>query len=590
MTNFTDQKTQDKEVDFPKLSAKGKKWIFKKEDERTILHLMQKYGYPEILARFISQRCPKDTSPELFLTPKLRDFLPNPQRLIDMKKAVDRLISALEKKEKITIFGDYDVDGATSTSLLMRYLMHIGANVNFYIPDRVKEGYGPSESAFDSLKKDQTDLVITVDCGTAAIAPLFHAKKIGLDSIIIDHHIPEKTLPECIALINPNRTDDTSGYGYLCAAGVTFLFLVSLQSELKKTHKNLPDLRLFLDLVALGTVCDVVPLKGLNRAFVQQGLAVLNKQLNPGIKALCHVAGIEEKCTSYHLGYILGPHINAGGRIGKSTLGTELLTASSTESALPIAQTLNQLNQQRKNIEAKALDQALEMSKESEESSVLCLGSDEWHPGIIGIVAGRLKEKLHKPVFIIAFDETGCGKGSGRSIPGVNLGGLVQKAKDSGILIKGGGHAMAAGLSVEKNKVSELQRLFNDHVSSSEMPPLEIDVSLSIQGATIDIVRLIDRAGPFGSENPSPIFMIPNCQIIKPTIRGEKHVSCFLRSEDGKSLEAISFNVVGGPLEEILLKPGTKYFHIAGSLKVDTWQGRVKAKFYIEDIIDQSNY
>jgi single-stranded-DNA-specific exonuclease len=569
----------------PSLSFKGKKWVFKEENLPHILHLMQRKGYPELLARFMSQRCPADLDPDLFLAPKLKNFLPDPLSLKDMDRAVARLKHALAHKEKITIFGDYDVDGATSTSLLVKYLRQVGGNVNFYIPDRLKEGYGPSARAFDLLKEQGTQLVVTVDCGTAALAPLAHAKSLGLDVMVIDHHIPEAALPDVCAIVNPNRPDDSSGYGYLCAAGVTFLVMVALQSALKETHSPLPDLLSFLDLVALGTVCDVVPLKGLNRAFVKQGLAVLNKQLNLGLKTLSHVAGIDGECTPYHLGYILGPHINAGGRIGTSTLGTQLLTASSTEVALPVAEQLRTFNRERKEIEAQALSQALEVAETFRAQPFICVGMEDWHPGIIGIVAGRLKETFHKPVFVIAFDATGMGKGSGRSIPGINLGLLVQQAKEEGLLVNGGGHAMAAGLTVEKSKFEALQNFFNQHVQlSREAPCLEIDASIHLHGITPEIIRLIDQVGPFGAENPAPLFMLPACQITKPQIRAEKHISCFLRSETGKMVEAMAFNAVGTPLENALLEKSGRFYQLAGSLKLDLWQGREKVKFYIEDI------
>ena len=568
------------------LSAKGRQWVFKEETERDILHIIQKYGYPEILARFISQRCPANLDPQLFLSSKLRDFLPDPFCLKDMDKATARLKQALDKKEKITIFGDYDVEGATSASLLVHYLTRLSARVDFYIPDRIKEGYGPSIEGFEKLHQQGTQLIITVDCGTAALQPLAHAKTLGIDVIVIDHHIPDASLPDASAIVNPNQQDDASGYGYLCAAGVTFLVLVALQSQLKDTHSNhLPDLRLFLDLVALGTICDVVPLKGLNRAFVQQGIAVLNKQLNPGLKALAHIAGIEGKCNPYHLGYILGPHINAGGRIGTATLGTQLLTSASLETALPIAQQLHQLNKERKDIESKVLAQALEEAEKLQDHAILCVGMDEWHPGIIGIVAGRLKEVFHKPVFVIAFDRAGIGKGSGRSIPGINLGLLVQAAKSEGLLLNGGGHAMAAGLTVNKNRFDDLQDFFNKTAPlSHEVPCLEIDAALHVHGATADLIRLVDQIGPFGAENPAPVFMILRCQITKPHLRGEKHISCFLRSESGHFLDAIAFNALGTPLEEILLNPDNKLYQLAGSLKIDVWQGREKVKFHIQDI------
>ncbi|MFN7662586.1 MAG: single-stranded-DNA-specific exonuclease RecJ [Alphaproteobacteria bacterium] len=567
------------------LSLKGKVWQLKESNERDVLGLMQKYNYPELFARLLSQRCPEAIHPERFLAPKLRDLLPNPFLLKDMEAATSRIKQAIEKKEKITIFGDYDVDGATSTSLLVSYLTFLGAYVNFYIPDRIQEGYGPSVEGFDKLHSQGTQLVITVDCGTAAHPPLAHAQNLGLDVVVIDHHIPEKELPPAHAIVNPNRQDDSSGYEYLCAAGVTFLVMVALQSQLKETGLPLPDLKLFLDLVALGTVCDVVPLKGLNRAFVQQGLVVLNKQLNCGLKTLAHVAGIEGPCTAYHLGYILGPHINAGGRIGTASLGTQLLTSQSVDHSLPLAQQLNQLNKERKEIEAQVLAEALQKAQEFKDHAVLCIGMENWHPGIIGIVAGRLKESFHKPVFVVAFDKNGIGKGSGRSVVGINLGNLVQEAKHQDLLLNGGGHAMAAGLTVQKDKFKALQLFFNEKGKLGVTTPvLEIDGTIHLQGITTDLIRQLDQLGPFGASNPSPVFMVSSCQITRSQIRGGKHISCALRSEGGKYLEAMAFNAVGTPLEKALLNPEDKFYHLAGSLKIDIWQGREKIKFYIDDI------
>ncbi len=569
------------------LSYTGKKWSIAPTDERLCLSIVQKYQYPDLLARLLSQRWPHlDTIPN-HLSPTLKAFLPDPSHLQDMDLAVARLEQAITNKEKICVFGDYDVDGATSTALLMNFFRDIGYAIDFYIPDRQKEGYGPSKGAFNELNKKGTNLVITVDCGTTAFEAMDHAKTLGIDVIIVDHHRPETILPKVAALVNPYHPNNPSPYTYLAAVGVTFLLLVALARKLKD-RAPIPDLRSYLDLVALGTVCDVVPLKGLNRAYVRQGLKVLDLNPNIGLKALIQVSG-GQKSDIYQLGFILGPRINAGGRIGDSSLGAQLLTTQDPQEALKIAQKLEELNQDRKLLESQTLEKAIELVETHafQEKALICVGIQEGHVGIIGIVAARLKEKFHKPVFVIGFDGTGFGKGSGRSIEGINLSHIVHMAKDKGLLLSGGGHAMAAGLSIEESSFSAFQE-FLDSVSLADLPEptLMIDAAFPLSALSFDTVKSIEDLGPFGAENPAPLFLLSNVYASYVKQRGDKHLSCTLKGEDGRSLEAICFNSLGTPLQQALLKHQDRPCHMVGTLQIDTWQGREKLKFIIQDIME----
>jgi single-stranded-DNA-specific exonuclease len=555
-------------------------------DERLCLSIIQRYQYPDLLAQLLTQRWPHiDTIPR-HLSPTLKEFLPNPNHLQDMDQAVTRLEQALQNKEKICVFGDYDVDGATSTALLLNFFRDIGYPIDFYIPDRQKEGYGPSKSAFDILNKRGTNVVITVDCGTTAFEAMDHAKTLGLDVIIVDHHRPEATLPKSIALVNPYHPQKPSPHNYLAAVGVTFLLLVALAKKLKD-RMPIPDLRSYLDLVALGTVCDVVPLKGVNRAYVRQGLKVLDRNPNMGLKSLIQVSG-GQKPDIYQLGFILGPRINAGGRIGDPSLGVQLLTTQNPEEALLVAQKLEELNQDRKFLEAQTLEKAIDIVEKNSlhEKSLICVGIQEGHVGIIGIVAGRLKEKFHKPVFVIGFDGTGFGKGSGRSLEGVNLSHIVHLAKDKGVLLSGGGHAMAAGLSIEEASFPAFQE-FLDSVSLRDLPEptLTIDAALPLSALSLDTVKSIEDLGPFGADNLAPLFLLSHVYTSYVKQRGEKHFSCTLKGEDGRSLDAICFNSLGTPLEKALLHHQDRPCHMVGTLQIDTWQGREKLKFMIQDVM-----
>jgi single-stranded-DNA-specific exonuclease len=568
------------------LSYSGKKWCISPTDERLCLSIIQKYQYPDLLARLLAQRWPHlDTIPN-HLSPTLKAFLPDPSHLQDMDQAVTRLEQAIQNKEKICVFGDYDVDGATSTALLLNFFRDIGYAIDFYIPDRQKEGYGPSPQAFSTLSKRGTNVIITVDCGSTAFEAMECAKALGMDVIIVDHHRPETTLPKVAAFVNPYHPQNPSPYNYLAAVGVTFLLLVALARKLKDSIP-VPDLRSYLDLVALGTVCDVVPLKGLNRAYVRQGLKVLDINPNIGLKTLIQVSG-GGKSDIYQLGFILGPRINAGGRIGDSSLGVQLLTTRDPDEALRISQKLEALNQDRKLLESQTLEKAIDLveTHSLHKKPLICLGIQEGHVGIIGIVAGRLKEKFHKPVFVIGFDGTGFGKGSGRSIDGVNLSHIVHMAKDQGLLLSGGGHAMAAGLSIEEASFSEFQE-FLDSISLADLPEptLMIDAALPLSALSFDTVKSIEDLGPFGAENPAPLFLISNVYTSYVKQRGDKHFSCTLKGEDGRSLEAICFNSLGTPLEKALIQHQDRPCSIAGTLQIDTWQGREKLKFMIQDVM-----
>ncbi len=571
------------------ISYTGKKWLLAQTNERLCMSIIQRYQYPDLLARLLAQRWTELETIPSYLSPTLKELLPDPHHLQDMDKAVERLWQALKAKEKICVFGDYDVDGATSTALLVNFFRDIGYPVDFYIPDRQKEGYGPSKGAFDALNKKGTNLIITVDCGTTAFEALTHAKSLGMEVIVVDHHRPEAHLPACVALINPYHPSGPSPHTYLAAVGVTFLLLVALAKKLK-CHRNVPDLRSYLDLVALGTVCDVVPLKGVNRAYVRQGLKILDTKPNLGLKSLIQVSG-SQKQDVYQLGFILGPRINAGGRIGDPSLGVRLLTTQDPEEAMAIAQKLEVLNQDRKLLEAQTLETAIDLVETGslQEKSLICIGIQEGHVGIIGIVAGRLKERFNKPVFVIGFDGTGFGKGSGRSVAGINLSHLVHMAKDKGLLLSGGGHAMAAGLNLEESAFPAFQA-FLESVSLEELPEptLTIDAALPLSALSLETVRSIEDLGPFGSENPSPTFLISNVYVSYLQLRGEKHFSCTLKAENGGTLQAMCFNALGTPLEEALAKHQDRPCHVAGTLQIDTWQGREKLKFMIQDVMGGS--
>lgn len=576
-------------------SITGKIWQPRETDERLVLALTQKLDLPEIVARVLAARDVGLDDAESFLNPTLKNLLPDPAHLLDMAPAVERIVRAVNAGETIGVLGDYDVDGATSSALLVRFFSALGRKVPVYIPDRQKEGYGPNLPALLKLKEQGASVVITVDCGTTAYEPLEAAVAEGLDIIVVDHHVAEARLPAGCLVVNPNRIDEASSCGQLAAVGVTFLLIVALNRAFREAfwygegHAE-PDLRHWLDLVALGTICDVVPLVGVNRALVTQGLRVMAARQNAGIAALADVAGVDRALDAYHAGFVLGPRVNAGGRVGDSGLGVRLLTTGDRDEARGLADRLDQYNRERQEIEQGVLEAAMAQAEKQAESdrAIIMVANEGWHPGVIGIVAGRLRERFDRPACVVAIAD-GVGKGSGRSIPGVGLGPAIIAAHQTGILVNGGGHAMAAGFTVMQDRLEELSAYLDDHVRRQlgDVPPvgrLRFDGVLNPASATPDIVDVMDRAGPFGAGNPRPRFAIPQARVVGASIVGKNHVRCVLTGADGTGrLKAIAFRSADTPLGQALLGTRGQPLHIAGNLRSDEWQGRVSAQLFIDD-------
>lgn len=567
----------------------GKKWRLRLADERLGTALSQRHGLPEIVGRVLAARgVSLDAAPQ-FLNPTLRNLLPDPSRLRDMDAAASRLARAITAGELIAVFGDYDVDGATSAALLSRFISSVGGRVTAYIPDRKREGYGPNIPALAGLKEQGVSLVVTVDCGTLAFEALNAAKNIGLEVIVVDHHEAEVKLPAALAVINPNRLDETGGFGELAAVGVAFLLVVAVNRALRSQgwydSRAEPDLMNWLDIVALGTICDVVPLTGLNRALVVQGLKVLGGRGNRGLAALCDVARVESKPGTYHAGFLLGPRINAGGRVGKSDLGYRLLTSEDPEECRRIAVILDSLNSERRQIESEVLASA-EAQTEGDRSPVVVAAGEGWHVGVIGIVASRLKERFGRPACVIGL-ENGLGKGSARSIPGIDLGAAIIAARQKGLLVNGGGHAMAAGFTIERDKIDPLREFLAKRLGGqAEGPSLGLDGALSADAATLDLAGELARIGPFGAGNSEPRFAFPNVRLASAEIVGE-HVRCSLAGPGGNfgggNLKAMAFRAAHTALGEGLLRSRGTRLHIAGRIAADEWQGRKSICLFIDD-------
>ncbi|MFM9864099.1 MAG: single-stranded-DNA-specific exonuclease RecJ [Micropepsaceae bacterium] len=574
-------------------SALGRRWVERAHDPSRALALAQRLKTAEIVGRLLAGRGVDPAHAESYLNPSLKTDLPNPSIVKDMDAAAARLADAVQRQERIAIFGDYDVDGATSSALLARYLRGVGADAVIYIPDRISEGYGPNIPAMTKLARDGAKVIVTVDCGTQAHAALAAAKAEGADVVICDHHLPGETLPEAFAIANPNRHDDTSGLGQLAAVGVAFLLCVALNRTLRDIGwfgtREEPDLRKWLSIVALGTVADVVPLTGVNRAFVMRGLVGARESV-AGITALMDVASLKNALEPYHLGFVLGPRVNAGGRVGRCDLGARLLSTDDAAEAADIARELDVLNQQRREIEQAVLDEAIAVVEHDlgvRGAPVIVIGREGWHPGVIGIVAGRLKERYGKPAIVIAIND-GVGKGSGRSVNGVDLGTAIVAAREAGILINGGGHAMAAGLTIEPTRMEALaaflgQALGADCATSAEGKHLTLDGAVSPGGATADLCALIARCGPFGAGNPEPLFAIPAVKVNFAAIVGEQHVRCVLTSADGARLNAIAFRALQSELGPTLLNSKGRPLHIAASLKAEEWNGNLRVQAMIRD-------
>ncbi|MDX2112458.1 MAG: single-stranded-DNA-specific exonuclease RecJ [Alphaproteobacteria bacterium] len=577
-------------------SATGASWQFTEAPEHDVQQMMRVHDLPEILARILVSRGVTLETAHDFLHPSLKASLPDPAHLLDMEAAAERVAAAVLAGETIAIWGDYDVDGATSSALLVRYLRALGSEPLVYIPDRMKEGYGPNSAGLLLLKERGASLVITVDCGTLSFAPLEAAHEAGLDVVVVDHHQGEAKKPKCLALVNPNRLDETSPHTYLAAVGVAFLLCVAVNRKLRESSvasrqsSALPDLMQLLDIVALGTVADVVPLIGANRALVAQGLKVMAAKQNIGIRTLLQTARADGQLAAYHCGFILGPRINAGGRVGKSDLGVRILTSESEEEATMLAAELERYNEERRAIEAGVLEEAMALAEcAPQDAPVLLLSGEGWHPGVIGIVAGRVKERFNVPCAVIALKD-GVGKASARSVSGVDLGAAVIAALGNGLLVAGGGHAMAAGFTVKEEYIPQLEQFLGDHIRRqvgdiSRKRHYRIDARVAVGGATTQLIDTLKQLEPFGQGNPSVRLMVEHAVNLKPEIVGEQHVRTLLIDRlSNARLNAIAFRAVGTKLGDSLLSSRGKEISLVGHLKENHYNGNITAQLMIEDV------
>jgi len=581
-------------------SATGRVWRDRLDERGNLraLSIIQRHALPEILARVIAGRGIEPDEVEAFLDPTIRRLMPDPSSLTAMDDAARRIADAVMRNEKVTIFGDYDVDGATSSALLASFLRLAGLDPVIYIPDRIFEGYGPNVPAIRALAERGTRLLVTVDCGTTSHEPLAEAAKLGLDVVVIDHHQADEQLPPAVAVVNPNRLDDLSKLGHLAAVGVTFLVLVAVNRELRTrgywtAARPEPDLLDLTHLTALGTVADVVPLRGLNRAFVAKGLIAMRRREHAGLTALMDVARLAGPPEPWHLGFMLGPRINAGGRIGRADLGAQLLMLDDPVEAARIAAELDRLNRERQAIEqqtiAEAEAEAMAALGIEEKGAVVVTAGQGWHPGVVGLVAARLKEHYGRPAFAIALEPGGIGTGSGRSITGVDIGAAVRHAVATGLLIKGGGHAMAAGVTIAPDKLAAfrayLEETLHESVEAARHEDcLDIDGALSAAGATVAMLNDIGRAGPFGAGQPEPVFALPSHTIAYAEEVGQAHVRARLRAGDGAMLNAIAFRAAGKPLGNALIANRGRNVHAAGALSIDRYQGDERVQFRLMDL------
>ncbi|HIV08464.1 MAG TPA: single-stranded-DNA-specific exonuclease RecJ [Candidatus Scatocola faecigallinarum] len=579
-----------------KKSLGGNIWKAVPVDERKAELIAQRFALPLPVARIIASRGIPVDDVANFINPKLQNLMPDPFCMKDMEKAAKRIAEAIVKKQKVAIIGDYDVDGATSSSVLRLYLESVGIEPEIHIPER-DEGYGPSRQAFDEFAALGAELVITVDCGTTAFDVFDYAGSLDIPVIVLDHHEAEVRLPEVYAVVNPKRLDESDDYPYLkymAAVGVVFCTIVAVNRELRKqgffAGREEPNLLQWLDLVALGTVCDVVPLLGLNRAFVRQGLRIMSLRSNTGLRALIDKSGISEAPSAFHLGYVLGPRINACGRVGEASLGNKLLCSRDDFQAGQLADKLNEFNAQRKEIEAYVLLSAIEMLEGTpQEYPIAFAAGKDWHQGVVGIVAGKLKERYNVPAFVMSIEPDEV-KGSARSVPGVDLGALIITAKEKGLLTKGGGHMMAAGFSLSEDKIEAFRRFAGEYVrqklgEEDVAPVIEVDSALDLLGANTDFAAALELLEPFGAGNAEPKIVLEHVRIVKPGIVGAGHVRCFLTSGNGGSLKAMAFKIADTELGKTLLNSQGAVFDIAGVLRRDNWQGRNSVQFIIDDAI-----
>ena len=568
-----------------KISLKKHQWIEKEFNEEKERSFLEKRINP-ILSRLLSLRNVDVNNIEEYLNPKIKNILPDPYILDHMELATNKIVEIIKGKKKIGIFGDFDVDGSTSTALLSKYFDDVGVEFEFYIPDRVKEGYGPNIEAFQKLVENNCELIITLDCGTTAFNEIDFLNKKGVDVIVIDHHKQSELLPNAFAIVNPNKNDDNSDLVNLCAAGVTFFLLISLNRRLKEIKffkDRIPNLILYLDLVALGTVCDLVKIDHVNRAFVKQGLKIINHSSNLGISSIVNESKIENEINDYHLGFVIGPRINAGGRVGKSSLGAELLLCNEKKIANVMALKLGEFNNLRKKIEKEVECKALEMVEDNEK--IICVSSENWHPGVIGIVASRLVEQFNRPSIVISEEEKLC-KGSCRSVQNFDISNLIVKAVNEGLLLNGGGHKMAGGFSIEKEKIKK----FKDYLSSKYFKVVgeiikNYDYKLNINNINTNLYDEIVKLSPFGPGNQKPRFLLANCNLSFIKVVGNKHHSLLIEDNYGNKTKGIVFNSVNHDLGNFLDSFSGESIDLVATLRRNTWNNEISIQLQVEDII-----
>ncbi len=587
-------------------SFNGFYWTFLKPSFDLVKDISDSFNISSMMAKVIINRGVNKEDILNFINPKLKNLLPDPFILSDMDKAVDRIISAIENKEKIGIFGDYDVDGATSSAIIYKFLTMAGVskdNIIIHIPDRMEEGYGLNINSLQDLKNQGCTLSISVDCGITAVNEVKWAMENELDMIVIDHHNPEGMLPEAIAVINPKKQNEKYDYSYLAACGVCFFTITAINKKLKelnyykKNNIEEPNLILLLDLVALGTVCDVVPAISVNRAFIRTGLQVMANRTNLGLKALCDISGISTDIDSYHLGFVLGPRINAGGRVGDSSIGVKLLCSKNPITANNFAEILNEYNNSRREIEAKCSNEALEkinIDKIKEDKMIFISGKD-WHTGVIGIVSGRIKERHNLPTFVSTVDEKeGIANGSARSVPSINIGEIIIKAKEKGIIIEGGGHYMAAGFTYKYDREKEFCEFLKDEIKKQldgkEFKHyLTIDAVIDASAVNINFAKELKQLSPFGEKNPEPLFMISNMRLVKSEIIKNEHIKCVFTSDNGKSLYVMAFKAINTKMGDMFINHIGKTFNLIGKIRINTYKGIDSANFCLEDANFTSN-
>jgi len=574
-------------------SLTGRRWVWRPSEERVGLGIAQTLGIPELMGRLLAARgISADHAPD-FLDPTLRAMLPDPSCIVDMDRAAARLADAVEAQECVGVFGDYDVDGACSSAIMVTVLQSLGCKVLYHVPDRLLEGYGPNPTALRGMAERGAKLLICVDCGTTghdAFAPLHNFA----DILVFDHHKAEGTPPKIIATVNPNRLDCGSGLTTICATAVAFIGCIALVRALRQRgffkNRPEPDLRETLDLVALATICDVMPLTGLNRAFVTQGLRIMAKRARPGISALLEVAKLNDAPTAMHCGFALGPRINASGRIAESDMGLRLLLAEDVDAARELAETLDSVNRQRQVVEAGILQSAMAVAESQVIAGhpVILLAQDGWHPGVVGIVAGRIKEKFNRPALVAGISD-GLAKGSGRSVPGLDLGAAILAARQTGLLTTGGGHAMAAGFSLPSESLAAFHAFLDERLAAATVLPSAADLTLegvlAVGGADAALAQMVARLGPFGTGNEEPLFVLPHARVVKTDRIGKdgNTIRAMLEGEGGGRLKALLFRAKDGELANALSRAGDAPLHIAGYLRAETWNGRTTAGFFVTD-------